>query len=55
MMRYREILSESGSLIGIFCITNQTTIPLDEANTDYQMYQQWLADGNTPESWNPEA
>ena len=25
------------------------TIPLDEANKDYQEYLEWVADGNTPE------
>lgn len=28
------------------------TFPVDENNP---RYQQWLAEGNTPEPWNPEA
>jgi virulence-associated protein VagC len=36
----------------VISVLNQDTgaqIPFDEANTDYQAYLAWLAEGNTPE------
>jgi hypothetical protein len=43
---YKLIRNETGV---IFNTENNSTIPFDPANTDYQKYLAWLAEGNTPE------
>jgi hypothetical protein len=35
-------------------ISDNVFIPFDEANTDYQAYLTWVAEGNTAEEYQPE-
>ena len=37
-----------GDIFAVLKIEEQKYIPFDPANTDYQAYLKWLADGNTP-------
>lgn len=52
-MKYKLQKYRDGSLADIVCkIDDNGTlyfIPFNEANTDYQAYLKWLAEGNTPE------
>ena len=43
-------LTHSTSIIRL---SDNAFIPADEANNDYHQYQQWIAEGNTPEPADP--
>ena len=38
----------------IVCPDENKLIPCDPANTDYQAYLAWVAEGNTAEEWQPD-
>jgi len=40
--------SFTGELSVIQRVSDQSFIPLDPDNTDYQIYLEWLAEGNEP-------
>ena len=45
-------LYDTPTLVGYSLTLSDGTkwaVPLDEANTHYQLIQEWLAEGNTPE------
>lgn len=40
---------------GVIRLEDSALIPPHEENSDYQQYLAWLAEGNVPEEWNPDA
>lgn len=44
----KNMQDANGTLTGYF-VNGTMSVPLDENNADYQLVQEWIAKGNTPE------
>jgi hypothetical protein len=48
---YRLLSNSYGvAPLAVLRLSDNTSIPFDPANTDYQEYLKWLEAGNTPEA-----
>lgn len=49
MYKQTKSLETNSVLNGVLRLSDHALIPFDTANTDYQEYLKWLAEGNEPE------
>jgi hypothetical protein len=46
---YQLLYGDNNKINAIKNLATGWMIPMDEANTDYQTYLKWVAEGNTPD------
>lgn len=49
MYKLGQNYRDTNQPICIIRISDNTSIPINDTNTDYQAYLKWLDEGNTPE------
>ena len=50
---YQLMLNLNGDVSSVKRLADNAFIPMDPANTDYQAYLEWLAEGNEPSPADP--
>jgi len=48
MTPYKLIKNIDGSVVAVFRQADNTSIPFDPDNVDFQEYQKWISEGNQP-------
>ena len=48
MIMYKLIKNLNGNISSVQRLSDMAFIPFDPANTDYQAYLKWVAEGNEP-------
>ena len=49
MYKLTNPLAPATEMTCVIRLSDKAAIPINPANTDYQKYLEWLAEGNTPE------